>query len=381
MTHPQRKPRSVNRATLNPGLVPLYAADVWLASSLVLQLAATSPQGPSITLEWEVESGLRTCPTEGWFRRELAAELGRDPFVAAEAVAATVVRVTARSLAGREVGLSVTLTTPGDPTPQALSPRQGARSRCRAMLSEAAGELRDLLAPRAIVRSAEPDRTVAPPSQGASGSTPDAVLAQHPRVEAGAAPQQTDHRRVDSSIASTDAPMPGWTGTLDVWLDLSTGGVPASVSPGGSLGLRLSRESFALSLGVGVEPVAGGDVSCAGQAAVPLSFQRVQGDVAACFVRGPIAVCGVLVGRALLAYSPDLDAAGRAEGFQIGAGARFEGRWRWGRVVSLAARLDASLASPWRFTATDPRSGEPCELFNAGLGRVQASIGASFGLW
>lgn len=153
------------------------------------------------------------------------------------------------------------------------------------------------------------------------------------------------------------------------------------LSPSFTTDLRLSRASFALTIGAGLDPASGGDVACAGQAPVAVSMQRVQGDVAACFVRGPIGVCGVVLARALLAYAPSLASAGRAQGFQAGAGVRVEARWQPWRDVALGARVDGTLSSPWRFTAVSPRDGAPCELFDTGLGVVQLSVGASFGLW
>ncbi len=311
---------------------------------VVLQLAAVAPSGPAVALHWEVAPEVRRCPTEAWFRRELAAELGYDPY--SVGTGGFEVRVSIRPSGPDSIEPHVSIRGPGDASPREFSTRPVEATRCRSLLSASAGELRDIILPRQPVVVVEPATT--PPT----ATTPPRDLATRT-----------------------------WHGAIEVWGGVATGGVPATFSAAFALDLRLSRASFALVLGAGVEPFAGDEVACPGQGSVAVSMQRVQGDVAACFVGGPISVCGLVLARALLAYAPSLTGAGRTQGAQAGAGVRVEARWSPWRQVSLNARLEGALASPWRFTAVSPRDGASCELFDTGLGTAQISLGASFGLW
>ncbi len=342
---------------------------------------------PSLVLEWRVDRSLRACTPSRDFRRSVAEELGRDPFVDDASDAVGTLLVEARRVRGR-ARVMVLYAPPGQASPLRLSPGDVAPSECGELLGRLAGELRDVLAPRAPV--APPQQRDPAPEAPLPVTAPLRAVITTTRVEArgGLEGYRATHEvRHEAELDAVIPPPPPpsddarWSGRLSVLAGAALNGQPTGFAPSISVSLLVHRARLGFATNVTAELPLDQDVSCHGVNVGTLSSQRVQVDAGPCLALRDVSLCAGGVARIIHARADALDASEPAYGRQFGGFLRVDGRVAISRSVSAVARVEASVASGWTFNATDQIRGGECAVASTGFFSAGASVGLSFGLW
>ena len=345
---------------LNRGRPPHY--DPAMLFGLILaQLLAAPREVPPLDLRWSVAAEARACPSERWFRDELASHLGRDPFSsdAGSSRGAVHVRVTGGANVVAEVLLAVSSTD----VPRSVARGEGPPRRCRELLAHAIEALEDVLLPREI------------PARAPAASPADerlVVTAAPPAAQAG---PPSERRSDPGDVAAS------WRGQVALVIGAGFAGVPAPVSPTIAASLSVGRGVVDGVVGVTIEPLAGGGGAVPSSAGnLEVEMERVGAELGACFARPHLRLCGLGVARWIWARSPGLGSSGTQTGYQLGGALRVEARLPVGSGVELLGRVDTTLTGPKEFYFAGCAGGA-CANWRVGMFSVVLAVGAAVRGW
>lgn len=366
-----------------------------LIPTIPLQVVGEADALPALILDWQVPRDLRECASPQSFRRDVAEELGRDPFIDAPGSAtAGSLRVEARRSRGR-ITVELRYAPPGAATPLRITPGSVPSGRCGALLTRLAGELRDVLAPRPLALAVP----VAPPAT--SPATPPATLSAAPsetpasvaiaRAELSGVEGHRDSHdttlvtRVESvTITTQDGPQEersSWSGRVSVLGGVTLSEMPGVVAPTVSVGVTLQRRRLGLTANATAELPPAQSATCDGVSVGSLSMQRVQVDLGPCLALPHVSLCAGALGRVVHARAEGLDDSGPVYQFQVGGFVRAEVRVALSRTVDAIARVEGSAASEAPFSAKDQSRSVDCSVASTGFFTGGASVGLAFGLW
>lgn len=358
-----------------------------LIPTIPLQVVGEADALPALILDWQVPRELRECASPQSFRRDVAEELGRDPFIEAPGSAtAGALRVEARRSRGR-ITVELRYAPPGAATPLRITPGSVPSGRCGALLTRLAGELRDVLAPRPLALAVPGEPPATPPA--VPSSTPASVTIARAELS-GIEGQRESHdatlvTQVEAVTITTPdglrAESSSWSGRVSVLGGVTFSEMPGVVAPTVSVGVTLQRRRLGLTANATAELPPAQSATCDGVSVGSLSMQRVQVDLGPCLALPHVSLCAGALGRVVHARAEGLDDSGPVYQFQVGGFLRAEVRVALSRTVDAIARVEGSAASEAPFSAKDQSRSVDCAVASTGFFTAGASVGLAFGLW